>query len=145
MWIQLTADALLSRITGPEQAKLNTAALKSGQTAVLDEIAGQVAKEWRGGLRKYAQLDARDGYVPDELLIHMLADFRYRAYTRLPGMAELLDDLRVKEWERANQVRDSLSKISIQAPEAEYAETAANSGKPGPAIADPETDSILGW
>ena len=145
MWIQLTADTLLSRVTGPEQAKLNTAALKAGQTAVLDEIASQVAKEWRGGLRKVTSLDARGGYVPDELLIHMLADFRYRAYTRIPGMSDLLDDLRVKEWDRANTVRDSLIKVSIQAPESEHAETSATSGKPGPAIADPETDSILGW
>lgn len=145
MWIQLTADTLLSRVTGPEQAKLNTAALKAGQTGVLDEIALQIAKEWRGGLRKVTALDAREGYVPDELLIHMLADFRYRAYTRIPGMAELLDDLRVNEWNRANQVRDALVKVSIQAPDAEHAETSATSGKPGPAIADPETDSILGW
>ena len=145
MWIQLTADTLLSRVTGPEQAKLNTAALKAGQAAVLDEIASQIAKEWRGGLRKVTSLDAREGYVPDELLIHMLADFRYRAYTRIPGMSDLLDDLRVKEWDRANTVRDSLVKVSIQAPEAEYAETSATSGKPGPSIADPETDSILGW
>lgn len=145
MWIQLTADTLLSRVTGPEQAKLNTAALKAGQATVLDEIASQIAKEWRGGLRKVTSLDAREGYVPDELLIHMLADFRYRAYTRIPGMAELLDDLRVKEWDRANTVRDGLVKVSIQAPDAEHAETASSSGKPGPAISDPDTESILGW
>ena len=62
-----------------------------------------------------------------------------------PGMSDLLDDLRVKEWDRANQVRDALVKVSIQAPDAGHAETSAASGKPGPAIADPETDSILGW
>ena len=145
MWIQLTPETLLGSITGMEAARLRTAALGDGQTDALSDIAANVAEEWRGGLRRVTVVDSREGYVPDELLVHILADFRYRAFTRLPGMSELLDDLRVKEWERANQVRDSLSKISIQAPEAEYAETAANSGKPGPAIADPETDSILGW
>ena len=145
MWIQLTPETLLGSITGMEAARLRTAALGDGQTDALSDIAANVAKEWRGGLRRVTVVDSREGYVPDEILVHILADFRYRAFTRLPGMAELLDALRVDEWKRANQVRDSLSKISIQAPEAEYAETAANSGKPGPAIADPETDSILGW
>jgi len=145
MWIQLTPETLLGSITGMEAARLRTAALGDGQTDALSDIAANVAEEWRGGLRRVTVVDSREGYVPDELLIHILADFRYRAFTRLPGMSELLDDLRVKEWERANQVRDSLSKISIQAPEADYAETATNSGKPGPAIADSETDSILGW
>ena len=145
MWIQLTPETLLGSITGMEAARLRTAALGDGQTDALSDIAANVAEEWRGGLRRVTVVDSREGYVPDELLIHILADFRYRAFTRLPGMSELLDDLRVKEWERANQVRDSLSKISIQAPEADYAEEASASGKPGPAIADPETDSILGW
>ncbi len=145
MWTELTADTLLSAVTGTEQAKLNTVALKSGQLDVLADIASQIAKDWRGGLRRVTVLDKRAGYVPDELLLHILAHFRYRAYTRLPGMSDLLDDLRVKEWDRANQVRDALVKVSIQEPDAEHAETSATSGKPGPAIADPETDSILGW
>lgn len=145
MWMQLTADALLSRVTGVEQAKLNSAALKSGQSGVLEEIAGNLASEWRGGLRRVTTLDRRGGYVPDELLIHILADFRYRAYTRLPGISELLDDNRVKEWERANTVRDNLAKVSYAPPDPEYAETAEQSGKPGPAIADPDEASVLGW
>lgn len=145
MWIELTANTLLSAVTGTEQAKLNTVALKAGQLDVLADIASQIAKDWRGGLRKYTVLDKRAGYVPDELLIHILAHFRYRAYTRLPGMSELLDDLRVAEWNRANTVRDNLQKASVEAPDADNAETATTSGKPGPAISDPDPDSILGW
>jgi hypothetical protein len=145
MWIPLTADTLLSCLTGAEQTKLSTAALKAGQADVLADIASQVAKDWRGGLRRITVLDSRPGYVPDELLVHILAHFRYRAYTRLPGMSDLLDDLRVAEWTRANSVRDNLRSVSVEAPDDDYAETAPASGKPGPAIENLETDSILGW
>lgn len=145
MWIPLTPESLLSRLSGQEAARLRTAALGTGQTDALAEIAALVANEWRGGLRRVTSVDTRPGYVPDELMLHMLADFRYRAFTRLPGMSELLDDLRMEEWRRANSVRDNLVKVSIAAPEAAYTETSSASGKPGPSIADPETDSILGW
>ena len=145
MWIQLNSERLLASVTGKEATRLRTAALGEGQSDALAEIAANVAKEWRGGDRRVTVVDARDGYVPDELLVHMLADVRYRAFTRLPGMSELLDDLRVKEWDRANTVRDNLSKVSIVPPDAEHAETSEQSGKPGPSIADPDTGSVLGW
>ena len=61
------------------------------------------------------------------------------------GMAGLLDDLRVAEWTRANQVRDNLVKVSISPPDEEFAETGAKSGKPGPAVADPDSRSVLGF
>jgi hypothetical protein len=85
----------------------------------------------------------RDGYVPDELLVHILADFRYRAFTRLPGMKGLLDDLRIEEWKRANQVRDNLIKIHIVPPADEYAESTEESGSASPSVSDPEETSVL--
>ena len=145
MWIHLTAQTLLSRVTAAEASRLSTAAIDSGQTDALEEVAALVAAEWRGGLRRVTVVDSRDGYVPDEILPHVLADFRYRAFTRLPGMSGLLDDLRVAEWTRANQVRDNLHKVSVAAPDAAYAESAGSSGKPGPAVSDPDETSILGW
>ncbi len=125
MWIELNADTLLTRVTGAEASALSRAALAFGQEDVLEEIAGQVAGEWRGGLRRVTVLDARPARVPDELITHILADFRYRAYTRLPGMGELLDDLRTAEWRRANQVRDALDKVTIAPPDPEHAEPSA--------------------
>lgn len=139
MWIQLTSEALLSRVSSSEQSRLNRSAVSSTQSDVLGEIAGQLAKEWRSGLRRVTNVDIRADYIPDELLIHILADFRYRAYTRLPGMGELLDALRVDEWHRANTVRDSLSKVSIEAPEAEYTEAVGISGTPDPIFTVPES------
>jgi hypothetical protein len=143
MWQPLTAESLLSRLSGQETSRLRTAALGTGQTDALTEIATLVAAEWRGGLRRVTSVDTRAGYVPDELMMHLLADFRYRAFTRLPGMAELLDDRRMEEWRRANTVRDNLVKVSIAAPEAAYTETSSTSGKPGPSIAYPDGESIL--
>jgi len=143
MWYELTAQTLLSRVAGPEAARLDSAALASGQSDVLDEIAGQVAGEWRGGLRRVTLCDSRAGYVPDELTVHILADFRYRAYTRLPGMGELLDEQRIAEWRRANQVRDALHKVSISPPDDDYAEDSDQSGRAGPAMADPEANRYL--
>lgn len=143
MWTQLTAASLLTRLSSTEQSRLNRIAVGSDQADVLGEIAQQIASDWRSGLRKVTTVDTRTDYVPDELILHMLSHFRYAAYTRLPGMGELLDSLRVDEWRRANTVRDNLIKYSIQAPDADYAETTASSGKPGPAIAEPDPDTVL--
>lgn len=145
MWNPLTPSTLLAALSGRESAALRSAALGDGQSDALVEIAALVAEEWRGGLRRVTLVDARAGYVPSELMVHMLADYRYRAFTRLPGMSDLLDALRVDEWKRANQVRDNLNKVSIAPPDPAFAETSGASGKPGPAIADPDTHSILGW
>lgn len=141
MWIELTSDALLSRVASSEESRLRTSATRDSQADPLGEIASQLSKEWRSGLRRVTTLDTRDGYIPDELLIHILADFRYRAYTRFPGMSELLDPLRVDEWKRANQVRDNLQKVSIEAPDDEYAESEEISGTPDPTFTVP--DSVL--
>ena len=143
MWTELTATTLLSRVAGAEKTALERAALADGQSAVLAEIAALIAAEWRSGLRRVTVLDSRPAHVPSELLVHILAHFRYAAYTRLPGMAALLDDRRVAEWTRANQVRDSLARVSIEAPDAAYAETSSTSGKPGPAIAEPDAATVL--
>jgi hypothetical protein len=143
MWIQLTSETLLTALTASEHNALNSAAVSQGQENVLTDIASSVAKEWRGGLRRVCTVDARDGYVPDELLVHILADFRYRSFTRLPGMKGLLDDLRIEEWKRANQVRDNLVKVHIVPPEDANAESADDSGGPSPSISDPEETSVL--
>ena len=143
MWIQLTAESLLTRLSSTEQSRLNRVAVGTDQDDVLGEIAQQVASDWRSGLRKVTTVDTRTDYVPDELIIHMLAHFRYAAYTRLPGMGELLDERRVEEWKRANTVRDNLIKHSVQAPDAAYTESTTTSGKPGPAIAEPDPETVL--
>ena len=143
MWIPLTSESLLNALTSPEHTALNNSAVAQGQETVLTDIASSIAKEWRGGLRRVCTVDLRDGYVPDELLVHILADFRYRAFTRLPGMKGLLDELRIEEWKRANQVRDNLIKIHIVPPATEYSESTDESGIASPSVSDPEETSVL--
>jgi hypothetical protein len=116
-WTAITAATLLSRVSGPEKTALESAALATGQTGVLDDIAAMVRADWRGGLRLVTAVDSDATRLPGELLVHVLADFRYRAFTRLPGMRSLLDEARVREWERAMKVRDALSKNSYTAPD----------------------------
>lgn len=146
MWIDLTPELLLRRVSAPEREALATAAAGDGQDGVLEETAAMVAADWRSGLRRVCAPDLRPLRVPDELLGHILADYRYRAFTRLPGMGQLLDDLRVKEWDRAMQVRDALGKWTVAPPEEGQAEGAESGspGKPGPLVRDPDADSVLG-
>lgn len=124
MWIAVTKDLLISRVTEPERKALATAATASGQDPLAD-IAADVVSEWRGALRTVTVL-AAGSTLPDEIMTHALADFRYRAFTRLPGMKSLLDDLRVKEWDRANHVRDNLKAISFESPVSGTEETTAS-------------------
>ena len=146
MWIDLTPDLLLRRVSAPERDALATAAADPSQTGTLEDTAAMVAADWRAGLRRVCAPDRRPLRVPDELLIHILADFRYRAYTRLPGMAELLDALRVKEFDRAVEVRDALNKWTVAPPEAGQAEgdESGSPGRPSPVIRDPDETATLG-
>lgn len=146
MWIELTPDVLLSRVSAPEREALATAAAAESQTDALGEVAAMVAADWRSGLRRVCAPDARPLWVPDELLGHILADYRYRAFTRLPGMETLLDALRVREWDRAMEVRDALAKWSVAPPGAGFAEGAESGspGRPAPRVRDPDTDAVLG-
>ena len=55
MWIQLTAESLLTRVSSNEQARLNRAkAVPTDQDNVLGEIAQvkKSASDWRSGLGK---------------------------------------------------------------------------------------------
>lgn len=144
MWNAVTPESLRSAVTGPERDALDKAALAPEQASGLSEIAANIVAEWRGGLRRVTTLDRRPDHLPEEVMVHVLADFRYRAFTRLPGMRSLLDELRVREWERANQVRDNLTKISISPPDPDYAEGAEESGKPRPIVSNPKESAILG-
>lgn len=120
MWIILDSEALLSRLSGPEHQALDRVAMDWQQDDVLGQIAHEVAEEWRGALRRATVVDTRPDAVPSEVLIHILADFRYRAFTRLPGVGNLLDERRVEEWKRALSIRDNLHKMSYERPEAAH-------------------------
>ena len=137
MWQELTPERLLSRLSEAEHRALDTAAVSFGQPDVLAAIATEIADEWRGALARHTLLDTRPLAVPSEVMLHILADYRYRAFTRLPNMTRLLDDARREEWRRANTIRDGLGKITIAAPVAPYAPTSTTSTIPSPAFNEP--------
>ena len=138
-WLIITSASLTSRLATVEQSAL--ASVLTDSQDVLQEIASAICAEWRGGLARHVTLDVRPNAIPEEVMGHVLADFRYRAYTRLPNMGSLLDDLRVKEWERANTVRDNLGKISIEPPDPEHSPTETPSGSPLPSISSTEWET----
>ena len=136
MWNELTPELLLSRVADGEFNALQNAATAPGQEDVLETTAADVAAEWRGKLARVTPLSKRPLAVPSEVLIHIKADYRYRAYTRLPGMSAFLDELRVAEWKEARKTLDALEKINIEPPE-EGDLLAPTSGGPSPNIVAP--------
>lgn len=135
MWRLLTPDSLLTRLASAEQSALASAA--TDLPSVLEDIAADVAAEWRGRLARVTPLSLRPLALPSEIFTHALADYRYRAFTRLPGMSALLDALRVAEWDRAMEVMSQLAKIQIAPPEPGDLPPAAPGGAPEPAITVP--------
>ena len=135
MWIELTPDALLTRLTEAEHLAL--ASVATNLTDVLADIAVNVAAEWRGGIARHVALSKRALALPDELMMHVLADYRYRAFTRLPGMSSLLDEARKEEWRRANTVRDNLGKVQISPPATDDVIASSDVSSPIPDIGVP--------
>ena len=115
MWRELTPDSLLSRLASDEHAALATAATEL--PSVLEEIAADVAAEWRGRLVRHTQLSRRARALPSELWPHVL-----------------LDELRVSEWKRAMHVMDNIAKVQIEPPEPEDLPAEDSGGAPSPCI-----------
>lgn len=135
MWVELTPETLLSRLSDGEHTAVSQAA--TSLPDVLADIAASVAEEWRGGIARHVALSKRRLAVPTELMIHILADYRVRAFTRLPGMSHFLDSNRMEEWRRANQVRDNIGKVQIEPPEADDLPEGNGSSSPRPSISVP--------
>lgn len=117
MWLELNPTLLKTHLADAEIAALATVAKPFDVDRILTDECRNVAEAWRGRIRKYHRIDKRDAYLPQELMQFALAHARYSCFTRLPNMETLLDDLRVKEWERANEIFDDPKKIDISDPE----------------------------
>ncbi len=122
MWLKLEPKLLKTHLAAPEIAALATIAKPLDVDRILADECFNVAETWRGRLRKFVSIDARDGYVPSELLVFILAHLRYVSFTRLPNMETLLDELRVKEYEEAMDVLKDPRKWDISPPEEEEEE-----------------------
>lgn len=98
-WITITEDDVITKLSGPEKAAMNSAALQTLQTAPLPEIIGQVTREIRGYVAACARNTLGDGQtIPDELLGTAISRIRFELATRLPVTSLVTEDRR-----RANE------------------------------------------
>ena len=120
MWLELNPSLLRTHLADSEILALETAATTADVDNILKEETHNIAEAWRGRLKKGHVIDKRRDYVPSELLQFILIHVRYASFTRLPNMETLLDKLRQKEWDRANELFDHPEKVAIEDPEEEY-------------------------
>lgn len=115
-WIELTEMEVLSRLANDEVEALKTAATNSEQPDVVSKIISMCVQEWRGLIRRHHAVSGGNT-IPAELEGHVLADIRYRLFTRLPGMKALLDDRRVAEWDESNRTKGRLKDYVFETPD----------------------------
>ena len=113
MWVLLSPELLKTHLAREEIAALATVQVPIDVDRILADECTNIANAWRSKIRLFHAIDKRADYVPESLLEFILIHLRYACYTRLPAMGELLDDLRRREWERANDVMDNIRKYSI--------------------------------
>lgn len=112
-WVRLDANLLKTHLAVAEIQALATVQVPISVDQILADECTNIANAWRGKIRLFHAIDKRENYVPESLLEYILIQVRYAAYTRLPAMGELLDDLRRREWERANEIFDNVRKMFI--------------------------------
>lgn len=127
-WTELTPQLLKTHLAAAEIASLASVQVPFDVERILADECRNIANAWRSKIRLFHSVDKRDNYVPESLLEYILIHVRYAAYTRLPAMGELLDDLRRAEWSRANDVLDNIRKWFIDPvdPEEEEVSTSGN-------------------
>lgn len=117
MWIKLTPQNLKDVLAVQEQVALAHIQKPFEVDEILKSECHNVANIWRSKIRLFHSIDSRDDYVPESLLGWILIHLRYVSFTRLPNMDSLLDNLRVREYDKAMNVLDNLKKYSIDDPD----------------------------
>ena len=128
-WVELTPQLLKTHLAAAEIAALANVQVPITVDRILADECTNIANAWRGKIRLFHAIDKRTNYVPESLLEYILIHLRYACYTRLPAMGELLDELRRREWDRANDVLDNIRKWAIDPVEPEEEEETV-SGNP---------------
>ena len=127
-WVELTPQLLKTHLAVAEVQALATVQVPISVDQILADECTNIANAWRAKIRLFHAVDKRDNYVPESLLEYILIHLRYACYTRLPAMGDLLDELRRREWDRANDILDNIRKFSIDSvdPEEEEESTSGN-------------------
>lgn len=121
-WVELNPSLLRTHLAVAEQNALATVQVSFDVDSILADECTNIANAWRSKIRLFHSIDKRENYVPESVLEYILVHVRYSAYTRLPSMGELLDELRRREWDRANQIFDDIRKMYIDEVEPEEEE-----------------------
>ena len=94
-WITITDADVITQLSGPEKAAMNTAALQASQDPPLPEVITQVVLEVRGYVAACERNTLGSGStIPDELLGAAIARIRYVLATRLPVPSLITEDRR---------------------------------------------------
>ena len=112
-WVKLEAQLLRTHLAATEIAALANVQVPFDVDRILADECHNISEAWRSKIRLFHAVDKRSNYVPESLLEYILVQVRYSAYTRLPAMGDLLDDLRREEWRRSNEVLDNIRKWYI--------------------------------
>jgi hypothetical protein len=84
-WQTITEADVVTKLSGPENAAMQTVALKSGQANPLTGIISQVVAEIRGYVAACANNTLGEGEtIPSELLGAAISRIRYELASRLP-------------------------------------------------------------
>lgn len=130
-WIVITEADVITKLSGPEKAAMNSAALQPLQIPPLPEVIEQVVKEIRGYVAACARNTLGDGLtIPDELLGTAITRIRFELATRLPVPSLLTEDRRRANEAAITLLRDvAACDFAIVSPETPSAEEV---GAPSP-------------
>lgn len=125
-WVELNPKLLKTHLAQAEIQALDSVQVPFSVDEILQDECDNIASSWRGKIRLFHSIDKRKNYVPESLLEFILVHLRYACYTRLPSMGDLLDELRRREWDRANTIFDNIRKQFIDDVDPEEEETENN-------------------
>lgn len=120
-WVTITTSDVKKTLTKTEFDILSNLDKDNVETTILEDIIDYWVNAWRNQCRKNGPIDNRAGFVPASLVVYILSQIRYQAWTRIPNsMSPGLDERRVKDRERADSVFDNITKYSIDIPDPAY-------------------------
>jgi hypothetical protein len=126
-WITITEADVITKLSGPELAAMQSAALQALQVAPLPQIITDVTKEIRGYVGGCAKNTLGTGAtIPDELLGTAISRIRFELATRLPVASLLTEDRRTANTNAIALLRDvARCDFAIIAPETPATEQAS--------------------
>lgn len=106
-WITITEADVVTKLSGPELAAMQSAALKAAQVPPLPPIITEITNEIRGYVAGCAKNTLGSGAtIPEELLGTAISRIRFELATRLPVTSLLTEDRRTANANAIALLRD---------------------------------------